>query len=131
MRSPNCARSPYPSQQMRAGKPWNRTFLARQMDPTVQNLVVGKQFQNQIIGDRDVVRISRQGSPSEGPSAFGKHRPNVRRNESRKVVGILHAAFESHRPDVVPVVEGDGAALLHIQHGLNVNGHRFECERVM
>ncbi len=101
-------------------------FLARQMDPAVQNLVVGEQFQNEIIGDARCLRISGQGRPSEGPSAFAEHRPNIGRNESREVVRILHAAFESHRPDVVAVVEGDGAALLHIQHGLNVNGHRFD-----
>ena len=43
-----------------------------------------------------------------------------------KVVGVLHAAFIGHRPDVVSVVERDGAALLHVEHGLDVNGHRLD-----
>src|SRR5882672_32891 len=62
------------------GQTLESDFLASEMDPAAQNFVFGKQFEHQVVGNRDVSRVSRKRCPAEGPAAFGKHRTNVGRN---------------------------------------------------
>src|SRR5437870_13635013 len=74
-------------------------FLTREVDPSIQNFVLRKQLQNEIVCQRDVARVSRERDPAKRPAAFRKHRTDVCGNESWTVIGVLHTAFVSHRPD--------------------------------
>jgi len=100
--------------------------LARQIDPAPQNTVLGKQFQNQLIGHMNVRSLARQRHPAEGPASFAKQRTDVCRHEAGKVVGILHAALERKRADVVAVIECHRSHLLQPQHAFHVRRYRIE-----
>ena len=75
-RSPAWSRSPYPSQQMRAGRPWKRTFSRGQPDPPGQRLVVGEQLEDGPVGGGDVLA----GSPD---SAAQRNGPLPSQNSGR------------------------------------------------
>src|ERR1041385_1594813 len=105
-------------------------LVTRKTNPPVENFIFGKQFEYDLVRDFDITRVSRQCDPPERPAPFGKHGADIRWNEAGEVVGVLHAAFISHRPDVVAVIEGDCTPLLHIEHRLDVNGDgldRLRC----
>src|SRR5262245_29443865 len=102
------------------GKTLESYFFASQANPSVEDLIFREEFKYEIVRELDIAWISRERSPSEWAASFGKHGADVGRNESWKVVGVFNSTFISHGPNVVAVVERDGAALLHIEHRLNV-----------
>src|SRR5947209_16799047 len=104
-------------------QPLEMNSLPRKTNPTVQNLIFRKEFKYEVIRDLDVTRISGQRHPSEWSSSFGKHRADVGRDETGKVISVLYASLISHRADIVSVIKRDGTALLHIQHRLDVDRH--------
>src|SRR2546428_3643249 len=64
-------------------------FLTREVDPSIQDFVFRKQLQNEVVGDRNIARVSRERGPAKRPAAFRKHRTDVCGNESWKVIGVL------------------------------------------
>ena len=71
-RRPISARSPYSSQQIRAGSPWKWTFSLRLLDPARQRLVLGEGLQHRVVGDGDVGRIARERRPAERARRRGR-----------------------------------------------------------
>src|SRR5262245_20554583 len=76
-------------------------FLSRKAYPSTQCFVFWKQFQHEIVGNRDVARVSRERCPAKWSAAFREHRADVGRYKAREVVCVPNAALVSHRPDVV------------------------------
>src|ERR1043166_6213788 len=101
-------------------------LLTRETDPAAENPVFWKKLQNQIIRNLNIQRVSRQRDPAEWSAAFSKHRPDVSGDEAGEIISIFYAAFERHGPDIVAVIERHRAALLHVEHGGDVNGDRFD-----
>ncbi len=100
--------------------------FSRQVDPAAQDAILGKQFQNQIVGYVNVGRFAGQRYPAEWSAAFAKQRTNICGHESGEVVGVLDAALKGEGADVVSVVEGDRAHLLQAQHAFDVPRHGIE-----
>src|ERR1019366_3117511 len=73
--------------------------LAGEFNPAAQAAILGKQFQNKSVGHGDVRRLARKRRPAERPAPFAKQRTNIFRNESRKIVSVLHAALKRERPN--------------------------------
>ena len=93
-------------------------------DPSLKRFVLGEQLQDRPIRGQDVRRIAGERGPAERALALAKERPDERRHEPREVEGAGHPGLLRLGPDVVAVVEGDGAGLLERQHRPNVLGHR-------
>src|SRR6266567_3875648 len=68
--------------------------LTRQVNPTAKNLILGKEFEHQIVRPMNVRRFARERHPTERAPAFAKQRSNIRGNKSRKVVSVLDSALE-------------------------------------
>src|ERR1051326_1534284 len=79
--------------------------LPGEVDPALENLVVRKHFEHEIVGDRDVGGIAGECDPAERPAAFAEQRRNVGGHEARKIVSVLDTALERKGTDVVAVVE--------------------------
>ena len=117
-------RSPRPTQQMRAGRPWKRDPLARHVEPVVQVRVVRDQLLHLGVGAVDVLRVARQRRPAERPDAAAEERADIGRHEAREVEGVRDALVLRHLADVVAVVERRHAGLLEVEHGLDMHRHR-------
>src|ERR1051326_2596880 len=104
-------------------------FVTRKANPAVEDLGFREQLEYHPGGDFDITRISGERDPPEWTSAFGKHGADVGGNKAREVIGILHAPFIRHRPDVVPVIKRDRTLLLHVEHGLDVKGDGLDRKR--
>src|SRR5271166_1189430 len=100
--------------------------LAGEVDPAAEDAVVREHLQDQIVGGVDVGGIAGERRPAKRAAAFAEERPNVGGHEAREIVGVLHAMLKSEGANVVPVVEGDGAHLLELEHAFNVAGHGVE-----
>ena len=118
-------RSPWPSQQMRAGRPWNWTFSAAIFIQRAQRLVLREQVEHGLVGGGDVGRIARQRGPAERPAALAEQRPDVGGDEAGVVEGALVAAELRLGAQRVAVVEDLGARVLEADHRLDVAGHRL------
>jgi hypothetical protein len=105
-------------------QPLERHALARQPDPAGERLVLRKHLEDGVIGRADVVGVTRQRGPAERPLALAEERPDVRRHEARDVERVGHPAELRLGPDVVAVVEDDGAGAHERQHGRDVRRHR-------
>ena len=100
--------------------------LARQFNPASQAAILREKFEHQIVGDSDIRSLARKRNPPKRPASLAKKRTNIFRNESRKVVSILHATLKRERSNVVSVVKGDRSHLLQPQHAFHVLRHRVE-----
>src|SRR5208282_6428949 len=69
----------------------------RQLDPARQVLVLRKHFEDELVRTRDVRSFAGKCCPAERPFAFAKKRPDINRDKSRKVVGVLDAVLECKR----------------------------------
>ncbi len=98
--------------------------LVGHLDPAHQVLVVGKLARHHFIGHVDVLRVTGEGHPAEGPFAPAEQGPNVGRHKAGVVEGILHAGIKGALAQVVAIVKVDGALALHLEHGRYVRGHR-------
>ena len=96
----------------------------RHVEPVVQVRVVRHQLLHLGVGAVDVLRIARQRRPAERADAAAEQRADVGRHEAREVEGVRHALVLGHLADVVAVVDGGDAALVELQHGAHVLGHR-------
>ena len=81
--------------------------FARQVYPALENLIVRKHFQHQIVGHGNVRRVAGERHPAKRPAAFAKQRTNVGGHESGKIVSILHAALVRERSNVVAIIKSD------------------------
>ena len=82
-RRPARWRSPAPSQQMRAGRPWKCTRSLASAEPAVQAVVVREQLEHRGVGARDVLRVAAQRDPAERAPTLAELIADVRRNEAR------------------------------------------------
>ena len=97
----------------------------RQFHPARQCLVLRKQFECELIGPRDVLRIAAQRHPTERTFPFAKKRTDVFRNEPGNVERIFNTGLLRLGANVVPVIERDRAFLLQREHRFDVHGHRL------
>src|SRR6185503_8336104 len=70
--------------------------------------------------------FTRECNPAERSAAFTKERANICGDKSWKIVCVLYALLECERPNVVSVIECDGAHLLQTQHAFYVTSHRIQ-----
>ncbi len=106
------------------GQPLERDPLVGHRDPSVKAGVVGEQFEDRLVGAEDVGGIARQRCPPERPAALAELRPDEGRDEARVVECVRDARLERLCPQVVAVVEDDGAGALKVEHRPNVVRHR-------
>ena len=78
--------------------------------------VAGKQFQYQLIGAMQVLRVAGECDPPKRSLPLAKQRPDVFRHEAGDRKRIRHAGIPGLGADVVPVVECDGSAFLQVEH---------------
>src|SRR5439155_13187430 len=107
------------------GKSLKFYFFLRERDPAAQMLIVGKQLQRQIVRALDVFRIPRERDPTERTLPSAKQRSDVLRNEAGDVEGVAKPGIERDSADVVPVIERNSAALLHLEHRGDVLNRRL------
>ena len=93
MARPASARSPSPSQQIRAGKPLERHPLGRQIEPALQRLVPWKELPQRLVDHVDVGRVPREHRPPERPDTAAEERPDIGRDESRVCERFLDACL--------------------------------------
>src|SRR5689334_17027820 len=98
--------------------------LLRQLHPAGEDLILREKLERELVGARDVVRITAQSNPAEGTFPFAEERPDVFRDETGNVEGVLAAGFPGLSANVVTVIEGDRAFLLQSEHGLDMLRHR-------
>ncbi len=99
-------------------------LLLRHPEPALEPGVIGEELHQGAVGAQDVGRIAAQGDPAEGPVALAEEGPDERRHEPGVGEGILDAGLLGHRPEVVAIVEDDGAGALELEHRPDVGGHR-------
>ena len=97
--------------------------LAGQINPARQLAIFRKEFEDEIVGDGDVLGIARQGRPAEGTFALAKQGTNIRRHKAREVVRVFYSLLECECAYVVAIIEGDRAHLLQAQHAFHVARH--------
>jgi hypothetical protein len=113
-----------PSQQMRAGSPWNATRSPARRIQRASDSFSGKRSRMA----RSVAAMS-AGSPDSaaqrnGPLALAEQRADVRRHEPGNANGPLVAGELGLAPDRVAVVEHLGPGVEEADHRLDVLGHR-------
>src|SRR3954463_2523111 len=82
--------------------------------------VIGKQLEHQLIGSREVRGIARERYPAKWSFPLAEEWSNILRDKARNVECVSNAVVESDSANVVSVVEGDGSALLHREHGFHM-----------
>ena len=95
MARPARARSPYPSQQILAGRPWN-VARRREREPPLKQRVVGEQLRQLGVDRRDVGRVTGERGPAERPDPATEERPDIARDEARVCEGF--GQDRRHRP---------------------------------
>src|SRR4029077_585199 len=93
-------------------------------DPSMQRRVVREEIEDRLVGDEEIVRITRQGRPAEWSFSFAEKRPDEQRNKAAHLEGVGHSCELRLTAEIVAVIESDGAALLELEHGAHVTGHR-------
>ena len=124
-RSPISARSPYSSQQIRAGSPWKWIFSRACRIQRPSDSLSG----NVSSTARSVTAMSAASPESaaqrKGPAPRQKSGRMYSGTKPGNPEGFPHTAVVGHlAPQVVAVVERHGPAGLQVQHGLHV--HRIE-----
>ena len=102
---PIFARSPYPSQQIRAGNPCDFTCSRAMWIQRARALSSGNVLQHRVVRDRQVCRVAGEGRPAERPLALAEERPDVRGHEAGEGERVLHTGLPRLGADVVAVVE--------------------------
>ena len=118
-------RSPWPSQQIRAGRPWNCDLLGRHLQPARERLVLREEVEHGLVGGGDVGRVARQRGPAERAAALAEQRADVGGDEAGVLERALVAAELGLGAQRVAVVEDLGALVLEADHRLDVAGHRL------
>ena len=90
--SPARARSPSPSQQMRAGNPWKWTRCVR-TEPPLQKRVVGKQLLQSRVDHRDVALVARERRLPRNGRLPGRRAVGYSRDEARICERLLYAGL--------------------------------------
>ena len=114
--SPARCRSPSPSQQMRAGRPWNAMRSLRHVEPAVQVRVVGEELLDLAVGLVDVFGIARQARPSGTAPCLRRRAAGCTPARTRKGERVGNALVVRDLPDVVAVVERRDALPLEREH---------------
>ena len=91
-RRPSSARSPYSSQQIRAGRPWKWTFSRAWAIHRVSGSFPGNVSSDGSVGDGDVGGVAGERSPAERAGAAAEQRANELGDEPRNLEGIDEAA---------------------------------------
>src|SRR5919106_5938068 len=79
--------------------------LGRQLEPALEQEVVGEKVPQRPVDRCDVLRITRQRRPAEGPDATAEERPDIGRDESRVCERLVYACLLGLPPQIVSVVE--------------------------
>ena len=95
------------------------------IQPIVEVLVVREELLERLVGDLDVLRITRQRGPAERAQALAEERTDVGGHEAGELEGALVAGVAGLVADGVAVVEDLGTLVLELNHGLHLGGHRF------
>src|SRR5438874_5649916 len=90
--------------------------LARELHPARERLVLGKQFESEFVGSRNVLWVTAQCDPAKWTAPLAKQRTNVLGNKTRHIKCIRHAGFFGLSADVVSIIERDCAFFLQCEH---------------
>ena len=126
--SPARALSPYPSQQIRAGSPWNATRPGASSSQRWSSVSSGKERPERGVYRLDVGRVSGQHRPPERPDATTEERSDVRRDEARIREGVREAGVTGLPAQVVAVVEDVAACTGELGHRPDVRHDRLARE---
>ena len=99
--------------------------LRRQLEPALEQGVVGEGVADGGVGGGDVGRVAGERDPAERPLALAEQRPQVGGHEPRVGEGVGEPTGQRLAPQVVPVVEHLGTGTEEADHGLAVGRHRL------
>src|SRR4029077_7499535 len=99
--------------------------LARQPQPAMEVLVIGKRLHDGAIGAIDVLWVAAQRDPAKWALSLAEQRPDVGRYEARDIEGVGDARLERETAQVVAVIEGLDALPLEAEHGPDMLAHRM------
>jgi len=74
------------------GKSLEGNPLGRQVEPALEDGVVGKQAAERFVDRRDVGLIARESGPAKRPDALTEERPDIGRDEARVCERLLYAS---------------------------------------
>ena len=109
---------------MRAGSPWKATRSPASAIQRRRAAFEGKSSRIVRSVCSDVRRIAREGGPAERALPLAEEWPDVERDEADDLERVRDAGLDGARPQVVAVVERDGAAPLEGEHRPHVRPHR-------
>jgi hypothetical protein len=95
-------------------------LFPRAFYPPAERRVLRKRLQDRPVRPVDVVRVTREGRPTERAFAITEKGSDVLRNESGNVERILHAIGERFTPDIVPVVKRHRSPAMEPEHRTDV-----------
>jgi hypothetical protein len=107
------------------GQALERDALLGHVEPVVEVRIVRHDLLHARVRDRDVLGITAERDPAEGPLSFAEEGPHVRRHEAGDVERALDAHVLGVSADVVAVVAAERAALDHREHRAHLLGHAF------
>ena len=122
--SPALSRSPAPSQQILAGRPWK---AMRSGAIRIQRCRLSFSGNNRLTASSVAwmsAGITGQRRPAEGPAARAEQWTDIGRHEPGEVEGAGVPGQLGLAANGIAVVEDLGAGVLETDHGLDVGGHR-------
>src|SRR4030066_1449577 len=87
------------------GQSFGRDSLLCELDPVDELFVVLELLHDHSIGLQDVIGVSGDGHPSEGPSSLAEHWPDEQRDKPFESKCLLHARLERLSSDIISIVE--------------------------
>ena len=107
------------------GEPLERHPLLGHPQPPLEAFVLWEELAHRPVGREDVGGVARERRPAERPLPFAEEGSDEGRDEPRVRVRaiVVESAQLGAGPQVVPVVERDGAGRLEVHHRIDVGGH--------
>src|SRR5687767_1746930 len=99
--------------------------LARHTYPATECGIIRKHVERCLIGDTNVVWITRECCPAEGSFTLAEQRPDIFRHEAGNVKRVFYAGVHRLRANVVAVVERHRTTCLQYEHRFHVSCHRL------
>ena len=124
---PSRWRSPRPTQQMRAGRPWKWMRSRAMSSQVMQMRVVRHQLLHLGVGPVDVLGVARQRRPAERADAAAEQRADIGGHEAGEVEGVGHALLLAPSGGCCCRSRRSARPRVEVEHRPHMLGHRCAC----
>ena len=100
-----------------------RNPLPCHVKPVVKMCVVWKQLLHRLIGPVDILRIARQGAPSERTDPLAEQRSDIGRNKTWKCKGVLQPFLKGNLANIIAIIQSRHTVVPEIYHRLHMRLH--------